>query len=222
MTDRPEPRSGKPGSGPGLTPGHEDGRLVAPSASRNETPIINALAPVLSGLSGLMLEIGSGTGQHVAAYARAYPQIDWQPSDPFEEHHDSIRAWVAQAGCPNLRAPIWLDAAEIWPNLGQLAGVISVNVIHISPWAVAQGIVRGAAAAVQSGGVLVFYGPFKEAGQHTGDGNAAFDETLRARDPGWGIRDLGEVVALGEGHGFGPAEISEMPANNRLVVLRKA
>ncbi len=216
MADRPEPRSA-----PGLTGGHEDGRLVAPSAERNEQPIINALASVLRDRRGLVLEIGSGTGQHAAAWAQAFPALDWQPSDPFDSHHDSIRAWVGHAGLPNLRAPVWLDAAEPWPTLEPLTGVISVNVIHIAPWVVAKGIVAGAARALSPGGVLMFYGPFKEGGQHTGDGNARFDESLRAQDPAWGIRDLGEVATLAADARFGPAIVTDMPANNRLVVFQK-
>ena len=216
MADRPEPRSA-----PGLTPGHQDGRLTAPSAERNEHPIIDALGSVLRDRLGLMLEIGSGTGQHVAAWAGAFPSLEWQPSDPFESHLDSIRAWVAHSGYPNLRAPIWLDAAEEWPSLGSLAGVISVNVIHITPWVVTRGIVTGSARALSPGGVLIFYGPFREGGKHTGEGNARFDEKLRAEDPAWGIRDLDELSALASGAGFGPPGVTVMPANNRLVVFER-
>ena len=211
-----------PASSPAVKPIHEDGRLVAPSAERNEAPIIEALAPMLAGRAGLFLEIGSGTGQHVAAWAQSFPEIEWQPSDPFEAHHDSIRAGVAHSGASNARMPVWLDAAEAWPDLGPLAGVISVNVIHITPWVVGQGIIHGAATHVAPGGLLVFYGPFKEAGQHTGDGNARFDESLRAQDPAWGIRDLDDVTAKAAEAGFGPPRVNVMPANNRLVVFEKA
>lgn len=207
---------------PGLTDRHDDGRLIAPSAERNEQPIIDALGPVLTRLSGLMLEIGSGTGQHAAAWAAAFPDLDWQPSDPFDKHLDSCRAWVAHAGLPNLRAPIWLDGAEPWLDLGPLAGVISVNVIHISPWVVTKGIVQGASAALQSGGALVFYGPFKEHGKQTGDGNAKFDESLRAQDPEWGVRDVKDVADLARKAGLLGPVLTAMPANNRLLSFRKA
>ena len=216
MDDTPEPRCA-----PGLTGGHEDGRLVAPAAERNEQPIIDALLPRLQGRRGLMLEIGSGTGQHAAAWAGAFPGLDWQPSDPFDSHLDSIRAWVAHAGHANLRAPIWLDAAERWPAFEPLAGVISVNVIHIAPWVVTKGIFSGAANAVAEGGHLIFYGPFKEGGVHTGDGNAAFDAKLRADDPAWGIRDLDDLKALAVDAGFTGPEVVHMPANNRLVVFTR-
>ena len=215
MADMPRPRCA-----PDLVDSRADGRLVASDARRNEQPIIDALRPALDGRRGLILEIGSGTGQHAAAWAAAFPDLEWQPSDPFDEHLESIRAWVAHAGRRNLRAPIWLDGAETWPALDDLTGVISVNVIHICPWVVAKGIVRGAGAALPKDGVLVFYGPFKEGGRHTGEGNLRFDETLRAMDPAWGVRDLDDVSMLARESGFGVPEITHMPANNRLVVYR--
>ncbi|MEM9062978.1 MAG: DUF938 domain-containing protein [Pseudomonadota bacterium] len=215
MVDQPQPRCA-----PGLSDGHSDGRLVAPSAERNEQPIIDALRPVLAERRGLLLEIGSGTGQHSAAFARAFPTIDWLPSDPFDEHLDSIRAWGRHASVPNLRAPIWLDAAEAWPPMEPLVGVMSINVIHIAPWVVTQGIMRGA-AGMAPGGVLLFYGPFREGGAHTGEGNAKFDASLRAQDPSWGIRDIDDVAAEAQQHGFAAPEVTVMPANNRLVCFRK-
>ena len=197
-----------------------DGRLAAPSADRNAGPIIEALGPVLAGRTGLMLEVGSGTGQHCVLLADAFPKLDWQPSDPFEVYLDSIRAWGALSGAPNLRDPIWLDAAEPWPDLGRLAGVLAANVIHITPWVVTKGIVRGAGAA--PAGLLAFYGPFREGGQHTGDGNAAFDAQLRAMDAAWGVRNIDDVADLAAREGFGPPEIIPMPSNNRLVVFERA
>lgn len=206
---------------PGLSDSHADGRLLAPSASRNTQPIRDALRPVLADRSGLMLEIGSGTGQHIADWAAAFPTLDWQPSERDPANVPSIVAWKAHSGVANIRAPLAFDAAMDWPDLGPLSGVISCNVIHISPWAVAEGIVNGAARAVNAGGVLIFYGPFVEAGKHTGEGNEHFDRSLRARDPSWGIRDLDDVSILVERAGFGPPDISVMPANNRLVVFKR-
>jgi hypothetical protein len=199
--------------------GHADGRLVAPSAERNARSIVDAVGPVLIGRRGLVLEIGAGTGQHCVALADAFPQLDWQPSDPFDVHLDSIRAWVAHSGARNIRAPIWLDAAEEWPKFGPLAGVLAANVIHITPWVVAEGIVRGAAAAPAR--LLIFYGPFREGGQHTGEGNERFDAALRAEDPAWGVRDIDDVADLAGRAGFGPPEITAMPSNNRLVVFER-
>ncbi|MGD1924257.1 MAG: DUF938 domain-containing protein [Paracoccaceae bacterium] len=215
MVDQPQPRCA-----PGLTGGQADGRLVAPAAERNEQPIIDALHPVLSDRRGVLLEVGSGTGQHSAAFARAFPMIDWLPSDPFDDHLDSIRAWGRHASVPNLRDPVWLDAAEDWPPMEPLIGVMSINVIHIAPWVVAQGIMRGA-GRMAPGGALLFYGPFREGGAHTGEGNARFDESLRAQDPTWGIRDIADVTVEAARHGFDAPEVTVMPANNRLVYFRK-
>ena len=196
---------------------HADGRLVAPSAERNTKPIVDALTPILIGRTGVMLEVGAGTGQHSVAMASAFPRFEWQPSDPYEAHLESIRAWSAHAGLPNIREPIWLDAAEQWPPFDRLAGVFCANVTHISPWVVTQGIVRGAGEA--GAGVLIFYGPFREGGAHNGEGNAAFDTALRVQDSAWGIRDSDDVADLAARAGFGAPEITLMPANNRLLVF---
>lgn len=177
---------------------------------------------LLADLTGLVVEVGSGTGQHAAAFATAFPGLDWQPTDPFDEHLDSIRAWVAHAAGSNLRAPLWLDAAEDWPAMDPLAGVFSANVIHITPWVVAKGIVRGAAGALKPGGALIFYGPFKEGSVHTGEGNATFDASLQAQNPTWGIRNLEDVTALAAEAGLTGPEVTVMPANNRLVCFRKS
>jgi SAM-dependent methyltransferase len=199
-----------------------DGRLLSPSAARNQQPILAALGPLLEDRSGTVLEVGSGTGQHVAAFAAAFPKLDWQPSDPIDANLDSIRAWAQLAALPNLRAPIRLDAAGTWPDLGPLAAVLAINVIHIAPWAVAEGILRGAAGAMPAGALLIFYGPFAEGGRHTGDGNARFDAALRAENQDWGVRDIDNVTAAATASGFAGPELRHMPANNRLVCYRRA
>ncbi|HUF86091.1 MAG TPA: DUF938 domain-containing protein [Thermohalobaculum sp.] len=209
-----------------------DGRLFSPSFSRNFEPITDALRPLLEGRGGALLEIGSGTGQHVAHWAAAFPGLTWVPSDIHPEHHASIAAWARVLAPPNLAAPLHLDAGGDWAGtaqvraLGPLAAVIAVNVIHIAPWPVAEGIVAGAARALaqggDSGGALVFYGPFRRAGQHTAPSNAAFDAALRAENRDWGVRDLDEVAMLAGEAGFGPARVVEMPANNLLAAFPRA
>ncbi|MGF1501068.1 MAG: DUF938 domain-containing protein [Paracoccaceae bacterium] len=207
-------------SGPRTAP-QGDGRLSAPAAERNTAPIRAALGRILAGRTGLMLEIGSGTGQHAVDWAVAFPALDWQPSDPNPEHLASIAAWRDHAGQTNLRAPLALDVTAAWPDLPPLAGVITLNVIHIAPWPVAEAILAGAGRSVATGGVLVFYGPFRRNGAHTAPSNAAFDDTLRSRDPAWGIRDLETVAERAAAAGFGPADITEMPANNLLVAFTR-
>lgn len=210
----------------GNADGAADGRLHSPVFARNSPPIIAALAPWLSERTGAALEIGSGTGQHAGAFALAFPGLDWWPSDPDPGHRASIAAWRASLRLP-ARAALDLDAAADWPLLpavavlGPLAAILALNVIHIAPVAVARGIVAGAGQALSPGGVLVFYGPFKEHGRHIGDGNAAFDAGLRAENPDWGLRDIAEIGTLAAKAGLGFAALQAMPANNRLLVLRK-
>lgn len=206
-------------SAPASVPDGNDGRLSAPAALRNQAPITAALGRLLGGRSGVVLEIGSGTGQHAAAFAAAFPDLDWQPTDAIPEHLPSIRAWVETAGAANLRAPVLLDAASDWQVDGPFAAVLAINVIHIAPWEVAEAIVAGAGQHVVSGGFLLFYGPFREGGRHHAPSNAEFDASLRARNRDWGVRDIEAVATLATRAGFGPPEIIPLPANNRLIAF---
>ena len=209
-------------SAPATEPGSPaDARLFAPAAERNLEAVGAALEPHLSGRSGTLLEIGSGTGQHAADWAARFPGLAVRPSDPDPAHRASIAAWAQAADGPAPLPPLDLDVTEPWPDLGPLAAVVSLNVIHIAPWAVAEALVAGAARRLGPGGVLILYGPFREGGAHTAESNARFDASLRARDPDWGVRDLDEVAALAAAAGFGPAEVTRMPANNLLVAFAR-
>lgn len=203
-----------------------DGRLFAPSFERNRHPITEGLRSCLRGRRGTVLEIGSGTGQHIAHWAGEFPGLAWVPTDIHPEHHASIAAWARALEAPNLAEPAFLDAAGDWSaeveGLGPLAAVIAVNVIHIAPWTVAEGIVAGAARSLAPGGALVFYGPFRRGGRHTAESNAAFDAALRTENPEWGVRDLDEVERLADAAGLGRARVTEMPANNLLAAFLKA
>lgn len=197
-----------------------DQRLFAPAVARNREPILAVLRRVLPE-SGLVLELASGTGEHAAFFAAAFPHLDWQPSDPDPRARASIAAFRSAEGGTNLRPPLALDGAALsWP-LERAAAVVCINMIHIAPWAAAEGLMAGAARLLPAGGPLFLYGPFKEAGRHTAPSNEAFDADLRARDPRWGVRDLGEVVALAAAHGLRHEETVAMPANNRSVIFRR-
>ncbi|PWE34398.1 SAM-dependent methyltransferase [Maritimibacter sp. 55A14] len=204
----------------------EDGRISAPTYDRNIAPLTEALAPWLEGRTGRALEIGSGPGQHVTALARSFPSLSWTGSDPDPAHLRSIAAWTAHLGVP-VAPPLALDAATEWaarPDIAAIAPlelILNLNVIHITPMEVARGILRGAGQCLAPGGLLAFYGPFRENGAHTGEGNARFDEGLRARNPDWGIRDAGEIAELGAAEGLEHTALIPMPANNRILLLRR-
>jgi len=191
----------------------------APATLRNREPILAVLRRVLPP-SGIVLEIASGTGEHAVFLAAALPALVWQPSDPDPAARASIAAHAA-AAAGNIRPPLALDATQPWPDLAADA-VLCVNMIHIAPWEAAEGLMRGGAAALPSGGPLYLYGPFKRAGRHTADSNAAFDRMLRTQDPRWGVRDLDAVADLAAAHGFGAPDVVEMPANNLSVTFRRA
>jgi Protein of unknown function (DUF938) len=194
--------------------------LLSPTVARNRDPILAVLRRVLPD-SGTVLEIASGTGEHAAYFAVQLPHLIWQPSDADPEALASIEAHRAAANAPNLRAPATLDVtAPAWP-VTHADALVSMNMIHISPWTAAQGLMAGAARLLEAGAPLYLYGPFKENGEHTAPSNAAFDASLKARDPQWGVRDLGDVRALAAGHGFDFVERVAMPANNLSLVFRR-
>jgi SAM-dependent methyltransferase len=193
--------------------------LTAPAVARNRDPILTVLRRVLPP-AGTILEIASGTGEHAVHFATGLPGVTWQPTDRDPDALRSIAAHRAAAGLPNLLPPLELDVtAPAWP-VERADAVVSINMIHIAPWAAAERLVAGAARLLAPGGVLFLYGPFMEDGRHTAPSNAAFDESLRARDPEWGVRDLRDVEALAGRHGFTLAKRVAMPANNLSAVFR--
>lgn len=199
-----------------------DARRYAPAAARNREPILAALRGRLPA-AGLLLEVASGSGEHAVHLAAAFPALAIQPSDPDPDARASIAAWAAETGLANIRPPLALDAAAAapWP-LAQADAVLCINMIHIAPWPATQGLLHGAARILPHGAPLVLYGPFRRGGAHTAPSNEAFDASLRAQDPRWGVRDLEEVAALAATQGFGAPEVVPMPANNLTVVFRRA
>lgn len=196
-----------------------DGRLAAPAVARNRDAILEVLRPRLPA-TGLVLEIASGTGEHVAHFARALPHLMWQPSDPAPQARASIAAWSAAEGRSNIRPPLALDAAAIdWP-LAQADAIICINMIHISPWEATLGLMRGAGRLLPPGGLLYLYGPFRRAGVPTAPSNEAFDADLRQRDSRWGLRELEAVAACAAVHHLALDEVVDMPANNLSVTFR--
>jgi SAM-dependent methyltransferase len=190
----------------------------APATARNREPIREVLARVLPA-RGTVLEIASGTGEHVVHFARAFPQVTWQPTDVSETALASIAAWRDEEALPNLRAPIALDVhAEGWPAAD---AIVCINMIHISPWSAALALLAGAARTLAPGAPLVLYGPYRIDG-HTAPSNEAFDRSLRERDPRWGVRELRELEAAASAVGMTLDELVAMPANNHTLVFRPA
>jgi len=195
-----------------------DARQYAPAVTRNRDPILAVLRDELPE-TGLVLEIASGTGEHAAHFARAFPAITWQPSDVDVDARASITAWRDHVALRNLNPPLALDVTRPdWPVTSADA-VVCINMVHISPWAATLGLLSGAAHILTPGAPLYLYGPYKRNGAHTAPSNEAFDTSLRSRNPAWGVRDVADVVDAATG--FTLARIVAMPANNLSVVLRK-
>ena len=194
-------------------------KRIAPAAGRNREPIAAVLAEELPP-SGLVLEVASGTGEHAVHFARTFPRLDWQPSDPDAEARESISAWREEAGLANLLVPIAVDAsAPPWP-IARADAVLCINMVHISPVASTEGLLAGAAALLAPGAPLILYGPYLEADVETAPSNLEFDASLRARNPEWGLRAVEWLDELADGHGFRRARRVAMPANNLTLVYR--
>jgi SAM-dependent methyltransferase len=197
-----------------------EGGLHAAATERNKDPILEVLRGVLPP-EGLVLEIASGTGQHVVYFARALPALRWQPSDASAAHLASIAAWSAASGAGNIAAPVALDVERApWP-VAHADAILNINMVHIAPFSAAEALFRGAAQILPPTGLLYMYGPFKRGGQHTAPSNERFDERLRGEDPRWGVRDVDDLQRFASGVGFGRAQIVEMPANNLSLVFRR-
>lgn len=197
-----------------------DDRLFAPAAARNRDPILRVLRGVLP-TSGLVLEIASGSGEHVVHFATHLPTLTFCPSDADARARDSIAAWISRSGSTNIRAPLALDAARTpWP-IDRVDAIVCINMVHISPWPATEGLFDNAAAILPAGAPLYLYGPYKRSGAHTAQSNAEFDASLRAKDASWGVRDLEAVAACAASRGFSGPEIVEMPANNLSLIFRR-
>jgi cyclopropane fatty-acyl-phospholipid synthase-like methyltransferase len=197
-----------------------DRKIVSPSVARNRQPIL-AVMRRLFAQPAKVLEIASGSGEHALFIGRAMPGLTWQPSDPDPEARASIADWTE--GLANVPPPLAIDVqSEDWGVEGSFDAIVAINMIHIAPWQAALGLFEGAARLLRTGGIVFLYGPYKRDGRHTAPSNAAFDGWLKARDPSYGVRDLEEVVRVGECNGFALREIVEMPANNLSLVFAKA
>jgi SAM-dependent methyltransferase len=197
-----------------------DHRRSAPHVARNAGPIVEVLKDVLPE-RGLVLEVASGSGEHALHFAREFPKLLWQPSDPEPSALRSVEGWRAEAGLFNLLPAVALDArAADWP-VDEADAVLCINMVHISPWSATAGLMRGADRLLAAGAPLYLYGAYRQAGVETAPSNEAFDADLKARNPEWGLRNLEDVVAEAEGRGFALETVTPMPANNLSVVFRK-
>ncbi len=205
-----------------------DQRLDFQATRRNSGAILKVLKPLFGTMPRNVLEIASGSGQHAVSMAVACTNVIWWPSDISPEHISSIDAWRQDSGLDNVRHGIQIDVIELaWRRGGRLDGlpekfdaVVNANMVHIAPWAATEGLIEGASLRLRPDGFLFLYGPFKRNGVHTAESNLAFDNSLRARNPDWGVRDLDEVTACATKFGLVLEQTIEMPVNNLSLVFR--
>jgi Protein of unknown function (DUF938) len=210
----------------------QDARQYAPATQRNREPILEVLLQVLPA-SGTILEVASGTGEHAVFFAPSLSPRRWLPTDANPQSRASIVAWAEHFPCDNLYPPVELDVREpVWAveqgalteslNASPIVAIVNMNMIHISPWSACLGLMAGAGRILPPGGILYLYGPFKQGGKHTAASNAAFDESLRAQNPEWGVRNLDDVVAAANTQHLTFKQIYQMPANNLSVVFQRS
>ena len=187
------------------------------AADRNKGPILDVLEEVLPE-RGLVLEIASGAGRHVAYFAAALAGLVWQPSEPDAE----LRRMIAAAAVtPNVREPLDLDVLrQPWP-ISAADAIVNINMIHVTPWEATEALISGATEVLADGGVLYMYGPYRRFGGHTAPSNAAFDERLGMQDGRWGLRDMEDVERLAGAAGLVLERRVAMPANNFSLVFRR-
>jgi len=201
-----------------------DLRLTTEVFDRNKGPIIQELAPYLNTINGKALEIGSGTGQHLSNFAKHFDKISWQGSDLDEIHCQSTDAWAEYF---SLKIPktLKLDASLDWLKVikqkKKFNIIISMNVIHIAPISVLNGIFINATRLLRKNGLLIFYGPFKNRLEHNGEGNKLFDQRLKDENPTWGIRCMSSLKELGQNTELFHFKTIEMPTNNHILIFKK-
>ncbi len=204
------------------TPGEggDEEKRHAPATLRNRDAIAAVLADWLP-VTGSILEVASGSGEHVVHFAAAFPALEWQPSDPDPAGRTSIAAYRAEAGLANVAPPLALDAAaSAWP-VDRAGAILCINMVHISPWAATRGLFAGAARLLAPGAPLILYGPYIEPEAPTAESNLTFDASLRSRDPAWGLRDTDAVKAAAVDAGLAFIERRAMPANNLMLLFRR-
>ena len=214
MTDEPKPWLAREAAS-------SESKRHAPATLRNRDAIAQVLAEVLPP-HGLVLEIASGSGEHICHFAATFPDLRWLPSDPDPAAISSIAAWVDEAGLSNLSPPMQIDAATplAWP-VGEADAVLCINMIHISHWSATLGLLEGAARLLDEGAPLYLYGPYFRRGAETAPSNVAFDVSLRSRDPAWGLRWLHDVEDAATREGFMLERVIDMPANNLSLIFRR-
>jgi SAM-dependent methyltransferase len=197
-----------------------EAKRYAPATQRNRDAIADVLRDVLP-KQGTVLEIASGTGEHMVHFAARFPNLDWQPSDYDAAGLESIAAWSAEAALPNIAPPVQIDASvPDWP-VTTADAILCINMIHIAPWTAAEGLMAGAGQVLPNGGVLYLYGPYREQAVPTATSNEDFDVSLKSRNLAWGLRSVEDVVALAATHGIAFEARISMPANNLSLVFRK-
>lgn len=192
----------------------------APATLRNRDAIVAVLQKLLPN-NGTVLEIASGTGEHVVYFGEKFPDLTWQPSDPDPDGCRSIAAWTKRAGVGNVLPPLQLDALASGWEIAKPAAILCINMVHIAPWEASIGLFEKAAKLLDPGSSFFLYGPYFRGDAAIAQGNLDFDRSLKSRDLRWGIREVDDMDALADKNGFARIDLIEMPANNLSLIYRR-
>jgi hypothetical protein len=206
-----------------------DPRMQSPWAARNGPIIQERICTLLEGAEGHVLELASGSGEHILHLSRALPDLTWWPSDIGARELESIAAWRESEGGENLMAPVYLDAGtRTWPLGGpgyppaeNLKAIFAVNLVHISPWEVTLGLFAGAGRHLSPQGLVILYGAFRREGRHTAPSNAEFDQRLKRENPAWGVRAIEDLHALARENGLPGLQVFPVPSNNFILAFMR-
>jgi len=197
-------------------------KIFADWAERNKAPIADVMAEFLP-TTGKVLEIASGSGQHIVHFAQRFPSLNWQPTDLQADRVASINAYRAESGCNNIHPARQLDARQAhadWTN-GSYQAVVIVNVFHLISTPDTRAIIVNAAQALAPGGMLFIYGPFMRGGELTSAGDQDFDQRIRSETPDAGYKDDFDMIDWIQEEWLDMRLVAEMPANNLMLVAAK-
>lgn len=174
--------------------------------------------------NGKVLEIASGTGQHVAFFASQFPKLLFQPSECDTSLFDSIRAHAADVPKKNVKEPLFINVLDDWKKWNipyDFDYAININMIHVAPFTCTIGLFRSMNFVLKAGGLLIIYGPYANNGVLEPQSNRDFDRHIRERDPNCGVRDIQDLIKIAESYGISLINIHEMPANNKCLIWKK-
>ncbi|XP_018571027.1 methyltransferase-like 26 isoform X2 [Anoplophora glabripennis] len=200
-------------------------KIVYPSAESNKGPILEVLHKHMAkNIDGQVLEIASGTGQHISYFAAHFPRLTFQPSEYDTSLFNSIKAYANETPTKNVKDPIRINVTDDWTTWGvpnDFDYVININMIHVTPFPCTLALFKNVCEVLKMKGLLIMYGPYANNGVLEPQSNRDFDKNIRASNPDWGVRDIQDLMRVADPHGIKIIKIYDLPSNNKCLVWKK-